>query len=87
MVLGRAFRGPCGEVFVARLKGKDHRHSSNGDGKTEVVVRDDSTAELFAFPHRDFFCGTGTYGEREPAGERSAAKTARTGRPDQPAVS
>ncbi|MCX4386263.1 hypothetical protein OG777_04885 [Micromonospora peucetia] len=69
---------------MARLKGKDQRHSSNGDGKTEVVVRDDSAAELFAFPHRDFFCGTGTYGQPKPAGDRSAPKTVAA---DQPAVS
>ncbi|MEU9506338.1 hypothetical protein AB0D32_08650 [Micromonospora sp. NPDC048170] len=52
------------------------------------MVRDDDTAELLAFPHRDFFCGTGTYGELETTRNRPTKPSAPdAGATDLPAVS
>ncbi|RLK23143.1 hypothetical protein DER29_0993 [Micromonospora sp. M71_S20] len=53
--------------------------------------RDDATAELFAFPHTDFFRETVTGTERELAGNRpvnsAAPRTVATGRPGHQVVS
>ncbi|MEU4774934.1 hypothetical protein [Micromonospora sp. NPDC023644] len=76
---------------MARQKRNGDRHSSNGDGKTDVMVRDDITAELFAFPHSDFFRATGTGTEPELAGNRAAPpappRAVATGRHEHPVVS
>ncbi|WP_309113855.1 VCBS repeat-containing protein [Saccharothrix sp.] len=45
------------------MKGNGHCHSFNGDGRMDVMVRDDVTGELFVFPHGGSFQGTGTFGE------------------------
>ncbi|MEW2374480.1 hypothetical protein AB0883_00035 [Micromonospora sp. NPDC047812] len=75
---------------MTRQKRNGDVHSSNGDVRTDVVVRDDITAELFAFPHSDFFRETVRGTERELAGNRpvvsAAPRTVATGRPDHPGV-
>ncbi|MEU7995954.1 hypothetical protein AB0B83_11520 [Micromonospora sp. NPDC049060] len=91
VVLGCAFRGLCGEVFVTRQSWNGDGHSSTVDAGTDVMGRDDATAELFAFPHTDFFRETVTGTERELAGNRpvnsAAPRTVATGRPGHQVVS
>lgn len=48
---------------MARMKGNGHCHSFNGDGRMDVMARDDVTGELFVFPHSGSFQGTETFGE------------------------
>lgn len=48
---------------MARMKGNGHCHSFNGDGRMDVMARDDVTGELFVFPHSGAFQGTETFGE------------------------
>ncbi|MDT0532849.1 hypothetical protein RM555_28015 [Micromonospora sp. DSM 115977] len=75
---------------MTRQKRNGDGHSSTVDAVTDVMGRDDVTAELFAFPHTDFFRETATGTERELAGNRAvvsaAPRTVATGRPGHPVV-
>lgn len=46
---------------MARMKGNGHCHSFNGDGKMDIMARDEVTGELFVFPHSGAFRGTETF--------------------------
>ncbi|MEU4380141.1 hypothetical protein [Micromonospora echinofusca] len=72
---------------MARQKRNSGRHSSNGDAKTDVMVRDDVTAEPFVFPYSDFFRHTRMGTESELAGDRPSPRVVATGRPGHAAVS
>ncbi|MEV4466859.1 hypothetical protein AB0J51_24935 [Micromonospora echinofusca] len=74
---------------MARQKRNGDRHSSNGDAKTDVMVRDDVTAEPFVFPHSDFFRHTrmDAESESESIGDRPSPRVVATGRPGHAAVS
>ncbi|MEU7935571.1 hypothetical protein [Micromonospora echinofusca] len=71
---------------MARQKRNGDRHSSNGDAKTDVMVRDDVTAEPFVFPHSDFFRHTQLGAESELTGDRPSPRAVATGRPGHAAV-
>ena len=46
---------------MARMAGNGHCHSFNGDGRMDILARDDETGELFVFPHSGAYRGTETF--------------------------
>ncbi|WP_089001693.1 FG-GAP repeat domain-containing protein [Micromonospora echinofusca] len=64
-MIGLSYFGAYLEVFVARMSGNGHCRSFNGDGRMDIMARDDATGHLLVFPHTGSFRGSETFDKPE----------------------
>ena len=50
---------------MARMSGNGHCRSFNGDGRMDIMARDDATGHLLVFPHTGSFRGSETFDKPE----------------------